>query len=478
MCAMTQSMSGTNEAPNFRESPECELRLYSVLGNSCRLSPMKIAPVPSQHPVVDTVLIGSPLLVVLRSGALVTHPDLLHHPSRGWVAPQVLRVDAVQPYPLEPVAHDLPGGLRGVPTAPVRPPYPVAQLGVVVSGVRVQRDGTYQLTFLAQNDGPGEGFPCLVGGTEKSDPLLGHAVFVGVGHDRKRTRHLPFADEALHVKCVLRRELSKCEPGGVQFGVGFHTPSYPYSPTFGEGEFSEVRHGGRSEAAVHWARCLRNHRCGGLDGESVPSRRGIDGAGRPHPRGMDGTLPEATRGTASALVTPAERDEGGCHPVPSRPGRCRLRRRQLRRVAARAAWYRVSRSYPRTRLWRLPAAYVVDPGPDHARRAARRRLGDSGTGGKSRGSCWWRIHGRGRRRGASRRRRASLAGRLYRRYARLDTPADARPQRSVPRPAAGPSGCLRPVVLRPSRPTHPPRCLRTRPGHRLRVRRRRHPRAA
>jgi hypothetical protein len=27
----------------------------------------------------------------------------------------------------------------------------------------------------------------------------------------------------------------------VQFGVGFHTPSYPYSPTFGEGEFSEVR---------------------------------------------------------------------------------------------------------------------------------------------------------------------------------------------------------------------------------------------
>src|SRR5215213_7130755 len=71
-----------------------------------------------------------------------------------------------------------------------------------------------------------------------------------------------------------------------------------------------------------------------------------------------------------------------------------------------------------------------------------------------------------------------VAGRLYRRYARLDTPADARPQRSVPRPAAGPSGCLRPVVLRPSRPTHPPRCLRTRPGHRLRVRRRRHPRAA
>src|SRR5215203_5271830 len=219
----------------------CELRVDGVLGNSCRLSPMKIAPVPSQQPVVDTVLIGSPLLVVLRSGPFVTHPDLLHHPARGRVASQVLRVDAVQPYPLEPVAHDLPGGLRGVPTAPVRPPYPVAQLGVVFSSVRVQRDGTYQLTFLAQNDGPGEGFPCLVGGTEKSDPLLGHAVFVGVGHDRKRTRHHPLADEALHVKCVLRRELSKCEPGGVQLGVGFHTPSYPYSPTSGEEEFSEVR---------------------------------------------------------------------------------------------------------------------------------------------------------------------------------------------------------------------------------------------
>jgi hypothetical protein len=42
-------------------------------------------------------------------------------------------------------------------------------------------------------------------------------------------------------------------------------------------------------------------------------------------------------------------------------------------------------------------------------------------------------------------------------------PQDLRPR--VPgRPAAGPSGCLRPMVLRPSRPTHPPRCLRTRPS--------------
>src|SRR5215218_10279290 len=80
-----------------RLSRRRELPLYGVLGNSCRLSPMKIAPVPSQQPVVDTVLIGSPLLVVLRSGALVTHPDLLHHPARSRVAPQVLRVDAVQP---------------------------------------------------------------------------------------------------------------------------------------------------------------------------------------------------------------------------------------------------------------------------------------------------------------------------------------------------------------------------------------------
>jgi hypothetical protein len=55
-----------------------------------------------------------------------------------------------------------------------------------------------------------------------------------VGHDRKRTRHHPLADEALHVKCVPRRELSKCEPGGVQFGVGWSMESYPYSPTFGE----------------------------------------------------------------------------------------------------------------------------------------------------------------------------------------------------------------------------------------------------
>src|SRR5215212_6125733 len=84
-------------------SPECvegefaELRPNGVLGNPCRLSPMKIAPVPSQQPVVDTVLIGSPLLVVLWSGALVTHPNLLHHPARGRVTPQVLRVDAVQP---------------------------------------------------------------------------------------------------------------------------------------------------------------------------------------------------------------------------------------------------------------------------------------------------------------------------------------------------------------------------------------------
>src|SRR5215204_5526520 len=213
----------------------CELRVDGVLGNSCRLSPMKIAPVPSQQPVVETVLIGSPLLVVLRSRPFLPLPVLLHLPPRGRVAPQVLRVDAVQPYPLEPVAHDLPGGLRGVPTAPVRPPYPVAQLGVVVSSVRVQRDGTHQLTWaIAQNDGPGEGFPCLVGTTERSDPLLGHAVFVGVGHDSKRTRHLPLADEALHVRCVLRRELSKYEPGGVQLGEGFHTPSYPYSPTFGK----------------------------------------------------------------------------------------------------------------------------------------------------------------------------------------------------------------------------------------------------
>src|SRR5919107_3863110 len=82
---------------NYPEGASGELRLHGVLGNSCRLSPMKIAPVPSQQPVVHTVLIGSPLLVVLRSDALVTHPDLLHHPARGRVAPQVLRVDAVHP---------------------------------------------------------------------------------------------------------------------------------------------------------------------------------------------------------------------------------------------------------------------------------------------------------------------------------------------------------------------------------------------
>src|SRR5215211_610549 len=84
-------------------SPECvegifyEVRRHGVLGNSYRLSPMETAPVGSQQPVFDTVFVGSPLLVVLRSGTFVTHPDLLHHPPGGRVAPEVLRVDAVKP---------------------------------------------------------------------------------------------------------------------------------------------------------------------------------------------------------------------------------------------------------------------------------------------------------------------------------------------------------------------------------------------
>src|SRR5215204_5481551 len=88
---------------SFPYSPECvegkfsELRPNGVLGNSCRLSSMETAPVASQQPVVDTVFVGSPLLVVLRSGTFVTHPDLLHHPPGGRVAPEVLRVDAVKP---------------------------------------------------------------------------------------------------------------------------------------------------------------------------------------------------------------------------------------------------------------------------------------------------------------------------------------------------------------------------------------------
>ena len=74
-----------------------ELGPNGVLGNSCGLSSTETAPVASQQPVFDGVLVGPPPLVVLRPGALVAHPDLLHHPPGGRVAPEVLRVDAVKP---------------------------------------------------------------------------------------------------------------------------------------------------------------------------------------------------------------------------------------------------------------------------------------------------------------------------------------------------------------------------------------------
>src|SRR5215217_3016884 len=44
-----------------------------------------------EHPV----LVGFPLLVVLRPHALVAHPYLPHDLARGWVAPEVACVDAV-----------------------------------------------------------------------------------------------------------------------------------------------------------------------------------------------------------------------------------------------------------------------------------------------------------------------------------------------------------------------------------------------
>ena len=41
------------------------------------------------------------------------------------------------------------------------------------------------------------------------DPLLGHAVFVGVRDDQQGAGHLPLADEALHLGRVLYCELAE-----------------------------------------------------------------------------------------------------------------------------------------------------------------------------------------------------------------------------------------------------------------------------
>ena len=67
------------------------------------------------HPVFEL----APLLVVLTSCALANHPDLLHHPARGRVGAEVVRVDAVQTQNLEPVAHHLSCGLGAVAEPPV-----------------------------------------------------------------------------------------------------------------------------------------------------------------------------------------------------------------------------------------------------------------------------------------------------------------------------------------------------------------------
>src|ERR1051325_5264264 len=117
---------------------------------------------------------------MLAPVSFVPHPDFLHDTTGGRVVAEVVRVNAVEAQFGERVPQHGARRLRTVAPAPKRFSDPVAQLGAFVIEIASQTDRADEFATSPDCDGKYDLDIFLEAVLVRPNPLLGHAVLVGM----------------------------------------------------------------------------------------------------------------------------------------------------------------------------------------------------------------------------------------------------------------------------------------------------------
>jgi hypothetical protein len=175
-----------------------------------------------QYSVEGEILKNLPLVDVLAQAPLIAHAKFLHHPPRRWITRHVGRVDPMQPKGLEPIRHHGVGRLSAVAGIPVGFPNPIAKLRMGVLLGDPQTNSTQECVVRTPNNGEVDKFTALILLLVCANPLLGHAVCVGMWDVERGRGDLAIPSETLDISGITQGEWSEDQTDCFQCWTFFH----------------------------------------------------------------------------------------------------------------------------------------------------------------------------------------------------------------------------------------------------------------
>src|SRR6266567_8779559 len=128
----------------------------------------------------------------------------------------------MQPKAFEPIRHHGVCRLGAVACIPVRFPNPIAELCMGVLLVNPQTNGTYERVVSTPNNGEVDEFTSLILLLVCANPLLRHAVCVGMWDVERGRGDLSLPSETLDISGITQGEWSEDQTGCFQCWTLFH----------------------------------------------------------------------------------------------------------------------------------------------------------------------------------------------------------------------------------------------------------------
>src|SRR5438477_1395768 len=143
---------------------------------------------------------------MLSQASLVTHTELLQHPTRSGIAREMMGVDTVQSELLETKANHFPARFGAIALPPKRNTNPVTHFGRRMHRVELQADGSAELLGVANYVCKNSRLLLFPLGPECGNPLLSHAVLIRMGNQQRGVGDLPSPSQTLHLGCIVQSE--------------------------------------------------------------------------------------------------------------------------------------------------------------------------------------------------------------------------------------------------------------------------------
>jgi len=159
---------------------------------------------------------------VLTLTAFILHADFLQHAPRSRITFEMWRPDTVQSQVMEAELDNRPPCFSTIPLVPVGHTDPVAQSPKIMFWCQHQANSPDEYLLSSQDNSEAVLSALLILGTLMSNPLLSHAIFVGVGHEGAR-RYFRRAREPLHRWRICHGKLTEHQTLGSQCRKRLHT---------------------------------------------------------------------------------------------------------------------------------------------------------------------------------------------------------------------------------------------------------------